>query len=188
VAIAPGRPMRARVQKWAAVAAEGVAAALMAAIFATFVLQIVIRYSGRLGWVAEALPILDPARYGWTLELCLALWVWLVFWGGAFVVRPRDHVTFDILHDHVSPGARRIFGLIAAVAICAALLWSVGPTWERLAILRLKRTATLGTLFGDWIRMRDIYAIYVVFLLSVAARSGWQAVRLLRGGAGSEER
>lgn len=180
--------MRARVQKWAATAAEGVAAALMAAIFATFVLQIVIRYSGRLGWVAEALPILDPARYGWTLELCLALWVWLVFWGGAFVVRPRDHVTFDILHDHVSPGARRIFGLIAAVAICAALLWSVGPTWERLAILRLKRTATLGTLFGDWIRMRDIYAIYVVFLLSVAARSGWQAVRLLRGGAGSEER
>ena len=184
MAVAPGRPMRARVQKWAAVAAEGVAAALMAGIFATFVLQIAIRYSGRLGWIAEALPILDPARYGWTLELCLALWVWLVFWGGAFVVRPRDHVTFDILRDHVSPGMRRIFGLVAAVAICAALLWSVGPTWERFAILRLKRTATLGALFGDWIRMREIYAIYIVFLLAVAGRSGWQVVRLLRGAGG----
>lgn len=130
------------------------------------------------------LPFLDPARFGWTLELCLALWVWLVFWGGAFVVRPEDQVRFDLLHERVGPGLRRAFGVIAAVAVALALGSSVAPTWERLEILGLKRSATLGALFGDWIRMRDIHAIYIVFLVAVAARCGWQALRLLRGDAG----
>ena len=156
---------------------------MMAAIFLTFVLQIAIRYTGRLGWIAEAIPLLDPSRYAWTLELCLALWVWLIFWGAAFVVRDRDHVTFDILYDHVSPRTRKVFAILAAVAICAGLLWSLAPTWERFHILRLKRTATLGGLFGDWIRMRDLYAIYAVFLVAVSARYALRIVRVLRHGA-----
>jgi hypothetical protein len=68
-------------------------------------LQIAIRYSAKLEWLAQAFPILDPSRYGWTLELCLALWVWIVFWGAAFVVRERDHVTFDVIY-----GARQSQG------------------------------------------------------------------------------
>jgi C4-dicarboxylate transporter DctQ subunit len=92
--------------------AEIVAATMMAAMFLTFILQIAIRYSAKLEWLAQAFPILEPSRYGWTLELCLALWVWIVFWGAAFVVRERDHVTFDVIYGHVSPRARRWFAII----------------------------------------------------------------------------
>ena len=153
---------------------------MMAAMFVTFVIQVTIRYTARLEWLAEAVPLLDPSRFGWTLEFCLLLWVWLVFWGNAFVVRDRDHVTFDILFFAVSPGVRRWFVIIAGLAIAIGLILSIAPTWDRFAILRLKKTATLSDLFGDWIRMRDIYMVYIVFLVAVALRyawAGWGAIR-----------
>ncbi|OCW56131.1 TRAP transporter small permease [Hoeflea olei] len=156
---------------------------MMAAMFLTFILQIAIRYSAKLDWIAEAVPMLEPSRYGWTLEFCLALWVWIVFWGAAFVVRERDHVTFDILYSHVNPRQRRWFAVIGGLAVCAGLLWSLEPTWSKFYILRLKKTATLSGLLGDWVRMRDLYVIYVVFLVVVAARYGWRALEALRHGA-----
>lgn len=163
--------------------AHFVAAMMMAAMFATFLIQITIRYTARLDWVAEALPFLSPDRYGWTLEFCLLMWVWIVFWGNAFVVRERDHVTFDIVYGAVSPGVRKWFAIVGALAVAAALLVSVTETWDRFAILRLKRTATLDAVFGDWIRMRHVYAIYILFMVVVAARYVWRAGHVLRHGA-----
>lgn len=169
--------------KWLRRGTEFVAAMMMAAMFLTFILQIAVRYSAKLDWLAKAFPILEPSRYGWTLEFCLALWVWIVFWGAAFVVRERDHVTFDIIYGHVSPKARRWFAMLGGIAVCAGLLWSVEPTWSKFFILRLKKTATLDNLLGDWVRMRDIYSIYIVFLIVVAARYGWRAISAFRHGA-----
>lgn len=162
--------------------AQAVAATMMAAMFMTFVLQIVVRYSARLEWLPERFPFLDPSLYGWTLEFCLFLWVWLVFWGNAFVVREQDHVTFDLLFCAVRPSIRRGFIIISGVTICVALLLSVEPTWSKFHILRLKKTATLSSLFGDWVRMRDIYAIYVFFLIAVALRYAYAAYRAIRYG------
>ena len=114
--------------------AEVVAAAMMALMFMTFVLQILVRYSARLEWLPDYLPFLDPTGYGWTLEFCLLLWVWLVFWGNAFVVRESDHVTFDILYHAVSPKIRRWFIIISGIAICVGLILSVEPTWSKFSL------------------------------------------------------
>lgn len=170
----------ARIQTLFRTTAEAVSAALMAAMFATFILQVVVRYTARIEWVAVNLPWMQPTNFGWTLEFCLAVWVWLIFWGNAFVVRDTDHVTFDILYVNVSPRVRRVFAIVTGLAIAIGLLASLLPTWDRFMILRLKKTATLGDLFGDWIRMRDVYVIYIVFLLAVAARylrAVWRAFR-----------
>lgn len=163
--------------------AELVAALMMAAMFFTFVVQIAIRYSARLEWLPNYLPFLEPTNYGWTLEFCLALWVWLVFWGNAFVVRDRDHVTFDILYNHARPNLRRVFVVIGCLAIAVGFLLSIDPTLDKFHILRLKKTATLSSVFGDWIRMRHIYAIYILFLGVVALRCLWAAYSALRHGA-----
>lgn len=167
--------------------AQGVAAALMAAMFLTFVLQITVRYTARLPGVAEAIPLLDPSLYGWTLEFCLLLWVWLVFWGNAFIVREQDHVRFDILYLAVSPSLRRWFAIIAGLAIAIGLMASIGPTWEKFHILRLKKTATLAHVFGDWIRMRDIYAVYILFLGAVALRYFWAVWSAFRHGVEDQD-
>ncbi len=162
--------------------AEAVAAAMMAAMFATFIIQVAVRYSARLEWIAAAVPLLDPSNFGWTLEFCLLLWVWLIFWGNSFVVREQDHVTFDILYFAVSPRVRRWFVIVAGLIIAIGLLASISSTWDRFAILRLKKTATLSDLFGNWIRMRDIYVIYIVFLVAVAGRYFWQVWSAIRYG------
>jgi len=167
--------------------AAAVAAAIMATMFLTFIVQIFIRYTARLPWVAETFPILDPSRYGWTLELSLLLWVWLIFWGNAFVVREQDHVTFDLLSTTVRPALRRWFIIIGGLAICIGLLASLEPTWSKFYILRLKKTATLSALFGDGIRMRDIYVIYPIFLIAVALRYGWAVYHAVRYGVPEPE-
>ncbi len=164
-------------------AAEFMAAMMMAAMFAVFIIQIAIRYSARLEWLADAVPILDPTLYGWTLEFCLLMWVWIVFWGNAFIVRQRDHVIFDIVYTNVGARLRKWFAIIGAVSICVGLLISLGPTWEKFYILRLKKTPTLSNVFGDWVRVRDVYSIYFVFLVIVAARYAWRAWDVFKNGA-----
>ena len=70
---------------WLRARAENVAVIMITVIFATFLLQIFARY---------ALPF----PIGWTQELCQTLWLWLVFWAGAFCLDDRDHIKFDTLY------------------------------------------------------------------------------------------
>lgn len=163
-------------------AAEYFVGTLMALMFLTFILQITIRYTARLGWIAEAVPFLDPTRYGWTLEFCLLLWVWIIFAGCAFVVRDEDHVTFDVLYNHVRPGVRRWFVILGGLIIAVGLAASIQPTWDKFYILRLKQTATLKQLVGDWVRMRDVYSVYILFLIAVSIRYAWAVWRAVRNG------
>ncbi len=41
---------------------------------------------------------------GWTHEVSVILWVWLVLWGAAFVVSEREEIRFDIIYGAVGPG------------------------------------------------------------------------------------
>ncbi|MBI1172866.1 TRAP transporter small permease subunit [bacterium] len=162
--------------------AEGVAALLMAAMFATFILQIAVRYIMGSAWfMARFGGVISAASFGWTLEFCLVLWLWIVFWGNAFVVREKDHVTFDIIYFWVRPGLRKWFAVIGALAVAFGLLASIGPTYDKLAILKLKSSATLG------VKMFPIYSIYFVFLVVVGLRYLWRAIDVLRHGAEGED-
>lgn len=152
------------VGRWLHSGAEGVAGLMLLAMFVTFLLQILSRY------------VLN-APFGWTLELCLLLWVWLVFWGNAFVVRDSDHVTFDLLYVAAPHRVRRVLSLVAALAIALGLLWSFLPTADWIDFLRRKRSATL-----PGVRMGYVYSIYLLFLVAVAARYLWRAVHVLRHG------
>ena len=166
---------------------EFIAAIMMAAMFAIFILQVFIRYTARTEWIAKTIPIFDPNLYGWTLEFCLVLWIWLVFWGSALIVRERDHVSFDLIYTSVSPKIRKWMAICSCLVISAGFLWVLEPTWEKFYILRLKRTATLSNLFGDWIRVRDIYSIFFLFLLSVSSRYAWRAWKVFQNGAEFEK-
>ena len=153
--------------RWASRGAEFVAAAMLAAMFVTFLLQIFSRY-----------VLLTP--FGWTLELCLTLWVWLVFFGNAFIVRDRDHVTFDIFYLAAPRRLRQILALIAAAAIVAGMLWSLLPTWDYIDWLKIRKSATLK------IPLRTVFSIYAAFMVAVAVRYAWRFVRILRKGPPDE--
>lgn len=169
--------------KWFIRGTEFVAAMMMAAMFTTFILQITIRYTARVDWISARFSFLDTSHFGWTLEFCLALWAWIICFCNSFIVRERDHVTFDLLYAHVNPTLRKRFAVFTGLAICVGLLWSLEPTWSKFYILRLKKTASLSALLGDWVRMRHIYSVYALFLVVVAFRYAWRAIHSFRFGA-----
>lgn len=152
---------------WLRAAAEGVVAAMLAAMFLTFVLQIFSRYI-----------INHPI--GWTLEVCLTLWLWLVFWGCAFVVRHDEHVAFDVLYKSVRPGTRRVLALLGAAAIVVGLGISFLPTLDFIDFLKIKKSAILK------IPMRTVFSIYLMFLISAIVFYAWRFINIIRSGLPEE--
>ncbi|MEM0921506.1 MAG: TRAP transporter small permease [Pseudomonadota bacterium] len=158
------------ITRWFTRGTELIAAALLAAMFITFLLQIFSRY-----------VLVQP--FGWTLELCLILWVWIVFFGNAFLVRERDQVTFDILYLAAPRRIRRVLALIAAGAIVAGMIWSAYPTWDYVDWMKIRKTTTVRNPFtGDKIPMRTIFSIYIVFMAAVGLRYAWRFVEVWRKG------
>lgn len=153
--------------RWLHLRAENVAVALLAAMFLTFILQIFARY-------VLVMPV------GWTLELCLTLWIWIVFWGNAFLVRHRDHVTFDILYLAVPSGIRRIMALTAAAAIVVGFAVTLLPTWDYIDFLKIKRSSTMR------IPMRTVFSIYALFMVAVIVRYAFIFYLVWRHGADRE--
>jgi TRAP-type C4-dicarboxylate transport system permease small subunit len=152
----------ARLGRLAGAGAEAVAAGMLAALFLTFLLQIFTRYV-----IAAPLP--------WTLELCLTLWLWLVFWGSAFVLRDGDHVRFDMLYLAAGTRWRRIFALVTAVALAGGFAAALLPTLDYIEFYRIKRSSTLR------IRLDYVFSIYGVFAVAVIARYTLRAALALRG-------
>ena len=148
--------------------AEFIAAAMLAAMFLTFLLQIFSRY-------------VLQTPFGWTLELCLILWVWIVFFGNAFVVGEKDHVTFDIFYLAAPRRVRQILALISAVAIIVGMAWSLLPTWDWIDWLKIKKSAVLK------IPLRTVYSIYAVFMVAIILRYGWRIVDVIRNGPPDDE-
>lgn len=156
--------------KWITRGAEGAVAAMLAAMFLTFLLQIFSRYVLRM-------------PFGWTLELCLILWVWIVFLGNAFVVRERDHVSFDILYLAAPRRLRQVLALISAAAIVIAMLWSFLPTWDYIDWMKMRKTTTVRLpILDQKIPMRTIFSVYALFMVAVILRYGWRFVTVLRNG------
>ncbi len=149
---------------WLARRAENVLAAMLAAMFAVFILQIVFRYVANL-------PI------GWTHEISVALWLWMVLFGAAFVVSEREEIRFDIIYGAVGPGARRIMCLLTAVALVTLYSISLPAVVDYVRFMRVERTAYLKIPF-DW-----LFSIYVVFAVAAIVRYLWLGWRALRGEA-----
>ncbi len=148
---------------------EAIAGGMLAAIFLIFLLQILLRY------------FFTPA--GWTLELIGILWVWVIFFSCAFIVRERDHVKFDIIYLSVPMRVRQVFAMLAAAAIVVGMLYSFLPTWDYIDWMKIRKTATVRNPFsGEKIPLRTVFTIYAVFMLVVAARYGWLFFDIMRNG------
>lgn len=144
--------------------AEGVAAGLLAAMFLAFLAQIVFRYG--LG-----LPV------GWTHELSVVAWLWLVLWGAAFVLRESEEIRFDLVYSAAGVRARRAMIIVAGIAIIVLYAMSFPAVVEYVSFMRVEKTAYMKIPF-DW-----LYSIYPVFVIAILARYGWLVARALRGPA-----
>lgn len=157
-------PRWIEVARWLRRRAENVAAALLAVMFLAFMVQIVFRYVFNF-------PI------GWTSELTVITWLWLVLWGAAFVVTEREEIRFDLIYAAASSRSRRIMAIITAVALLALYILSLPAVIDYVTFMKVQATAYLK------IRFDYLFSIYVIFALAVIVRYVWILWRALLGKA-----
>ena len=163
-----------KLQKWFTRGVEFIAATSLAAIFFTFLLQILFRY----------VPFLEPI--GWSVVLISLLWVFVIFFGCAFIVREADHVAFDVLYLAAPRRVRKVLALISAVLMVIAMLYSLPAVWETVfanRLMDLKKIQTIRMpITGDKIAIKWLFAPFVMLMIVVTLRYLWRIYTVLRFG------
>ena len=142
--------------------AEFVAAAMLAVMFAAFILQIAFRYLFNF-------PI------GWTSELTVVMWLWLVLWGSAFVLKEKEEIRFDLIYSAVGPRLRIAMAIVFSVALLALYGASFKASYAYVSFMKVEKSSYLK------IPLNWLYSIYLIFLVAIVARYLWLLVQLLRG-------
>lgn len=147
---------------WLYARAENVLAAMLAIMFAVFMLQIVFRY-------VINLPI------GWTHEISVMMWLWMVLFGTAFVVRDHEEIRFDIFYAAVGNRTRRVMVFISAVTLVALFSISLPAVIDYVMFMKVEKTAYLK------IRFDYLYSIYAIFAVAMIVRQFWLACQAVWG-------
>jgi TRAP-type C4-dicarboxylate transport system permease small subunit len=137
---------------------------MLGTMFLAFILQVAFRY-------VLNLPI------GWTNEISVVLWLWLVLWGAAFVLREEEEIRFDLIYGAVGRRARRVMFLLSAAALIALYVISFPAVFDYVTFMKVQSTAYLDIRF-DW-----LFSIYLVFVVAVVVRYIWLSWQALRGSA-----
>lgn len=153
--------------KWLYARAENALAAMLVTMFAAFLLQIVFRY-------------LLNFPVGWTQEISVIMWIWMVLFGAAFVVREEEEIRFDLIYSSVGPRVRRLMLLASAAALITLYGMSFPEVWSYVTFMKVESTAYLKIRF-DW-----LYSIYIVFVLAIIVRYMWLSWNAVFGKAPEE--
>lgn len=152
---------------WLARRAENIGALMIAVMFVAFLVQIVFRYLLNF-------PI------GWTSELTIIMWLWLVLWGAAFMVREKEEIRFDLIYSAVDKRKRRVMAIVGAVALISIYVFSFPAVADYVLFMKVQSTAYLK------IRFDLLFAIYLIFVVAIVARYVWILWDIFRG-ADAEE-
>jgi len=147
---------------WLRRRAENVAVALLAAMFLAFIIQIVFRYL--FNW-----PI------GWTTEVCVIAWLWVVLWTSSFVLKDSEEICFDLISGAVGPKIRRYFKVIGSAGLVALYAISLPASVDYVSFMKVEKTSYMG------VRFDYLFVIYIVFAGAIIIRYGWAVWRGLRG-------
>jgi len=143
-----------RIGHWLYRRAENILALMLGIMFFSFIAQIIFRYFLNF-------PI------GWTSELTVIMWLWMVLWGAAFVARESEEIRFDLVYGLVGPMGRRIMVILSSVALLALYILSLPSVVDYVTFMKVEKTAYLKIPF-DW-----LFSIYVIFAVAVICRYAW---------------
>lgn len=144
-------------------AADIVSGIMFALVFLIFNYKIITRY-------------LEHDEAVWADEVSVILFVWIIFWASAFIVRDREQITFDLVYRPLPDGVKRYFALARHALIGGIFLWSLPGSIDYILFLWRERTPVLE------LRLDYIYSCFGIFLVAVVLRSLASAVMLLRPG------
>jgi C4-dicarboxylate transporter, DctQ subunit len=153
--------------EWMRHRAENIVAGLLGIMFLAFIIQIVFRYVFNF-------PI------GWTSELSVITFLYMVLLGSAFWLKESDEIRFDLISGALGPMGRRVVGLVVAVATVILFGMALPATIKYVAFMKVESSSYLK------IRLDILYSVYVVFAVAVIVRYAWAIRSVLRGEAPEE--
>src|SRR5213083_251040 len=123
-------PFFGKAGAWLLRRAENFAAGLLTVMFVAFIVQIVFRY-------------LFNFPVGWTAELSVIAWLWLVMWATGFVAKESEEIRFDIVSGAVGPRTARVMGIIAAISIVALYVAALPATYKYISFMKIEKSSYL---------------------------------------------
>lgn len=144
-------------------AAQAVAAAIFGLLFLTFVVQVAARF-------------LFNRPLAWSDELVVILYIAMVFWSAATLLREREHVMFDLLYAALPPRGQRVLALVGALLVGGLMAFLLPHAFDYVRFMHREPTAVLGVPFS-W-----VYAPFLLFVVAMVWRYLGKAWRLLRTG------
>ena len=148
--------LRARLRYFA----ELVAVILFVAMFAAFLLQVFTRY-----------VLNDPVA--WTQEFVLIAYIWIVFWCAAFLLREREHITFDMFFLALPLAGRRVLAVVLTMLTGIAFIAAIPATIDYVTFMKIEKSPVIG------LRFDILYSIFVIFVIAVALGALLRVWRLL---------
>jgi TRAP-type C4-dicarboxylate transport system permease small subunit len=147
--------------RWFGKGANVLGAALFAALFLVFMVQIVARFA-----FGRPLP--------WTDEAAVVLYVWVILWAAAFIVPEREHVMFDLVWNACGRRARQLMRMSGHLMVGGLAAWALPASWDYVRFMAREGTPVLGLPFS-WVFLP--FALLLVALVVRSARGMWRALR-----------
>lgn len=157
------RSMRSAVD-WIRRRAENIVAAMLAIMFVAFIIQIVSRYFFNF-------PI------GWSSELSVVTWLYMVLIGSALWLRESEEIRFDLVSGSLGPRGRRVIGILVAAVGLVLFAMSLPATWKYVTFMKVESSSYLK------IRLDLLYSVYLLFAAAIIVRYAWDVWRMMRGEA-----
>ena len=132
------------------------------------------------GWYRRAKATKRRGRDGWTSELSVITWLYMVLLGSAFWLKESEEIRFDLVSGSLGPRGRRAVGMLVAAATVVLFAMSLPATIKYVAFMKVESTSYLK------IRLDLLYSVYLVFAAAIIVRYLWAIVSLLRGDAPEE--
>jgi TRAP-type C4-dicarboxylate transport system permease small subunit len=143
--------------------ADWTASAMFAAVFLIFNYKIFTRY-------------FEHSEAVWADEVLVILFIWIIFWANAFLLRDKDQITFDLVYRLLPPPAKRAVALVRFALIGGIFLWALPGSLDYIRFLWREHTPVLN------LPLDYVYSCFGLFLIAVIVRSLHSAVKLLGSG------
>jgi TRAP-type C4-dicarboxylate transport system permease small subunit len=112
---------------------------------------------------------------GWTSELSVITWLYIVLLGSALWLRENDEIKIDLLSGILGKRAMRVVAAITALAILTLYIMSYPAMWKYVTFMWREKTDYLKIRY-DW-----LYSVYLVFAAGIIIRYLAHLVDALRG-------
>ena len=136
---------------------EYITAILFAVLFASFVLQIFMRF-----------VLNDPLN--WSEEVSVVCYIWIVFLCCSFVLTDKQHVVFSVITQALSENGRHVCSIVSSAILFAIFSAILYGSYDYVTFMKVEVSPAL------MIRKDYIYSIFVVFVFAICLRCLWTVI------------